>query len=218
MKEHTLILKEIKQETPTISTLTLKFKTPRPDFKTGQYFSIKFKGRFRPYSIASPSNEELIQTCIKNVGECSYYLTSLKPKTELKAAGPFGIFTLKPIEEDIVFLATGSGISPIRAMIKDALRQKKQIHLLFGNKTIKETPYKKEFEQLEKQHNNFHFIPVISQETYKNKGHIQDHLNKLNLKNKQFYLCGMKSMVEEITKELLKKGIERNKINFEKYV
>src|SRR3989338_5437547 len=103
--EHTLIVEGVRQETPTISTLTLRFKTPRPSFKTGQFFSVKFQNKYKPYSLCSPEQEELIQTDIKKVGECSNWLTNLKQGEEIKAVGPMGVFILKkPIAEDIVFL------------------------------------------------------------------------------------------------------------------
>ena len=222
MQEYTAIVKNVKKETPTVSTITFEVEN-RPFFKTGQYFSIKHNERFRPYSLCSPEQETLIQTCVKNVGECSNFLCNLKSNDKVQLIGPMGVFILKkPIEKDLVFLATGSGISPIIAMILDALKYTKtdkQIYLLFGNKTINEIIYKEEFESLEKQHKNFHFIPVVSREEFKNKGHIQDHLNKVpNPKEKEFYLCGVKPMVEAITKDLTNLKIEKSNINHEKFV
>ena len=136
-------------------------------------------------------------------------------------------FTLKyPLASEIIMIATGSGISPFKAMLLELLEEKKvsnQIYLLFGNRTEDEIIYRTFFEELAKKHPNFHFKSILSRPDAHWKGEIgrvQDLIKKhisAEDKDKQFYLCGMKEMVLSSVELLKEMGFNKDKIHFERY-
>lgn len=96
-------------------------------YTAGQYVICKIgppKGN-HTLSIASAPNPdgtiELLQS-VAPMGEGSKWLLGLKPGDPLQFLGPLGKFVLqKESPRPKVFVATGCGIAPLRAMIVDAL-------------------------------------------------------------------------------------------------
>src|SRR5262245_38697148 len=97
------------------------------DFVAGQFVSmtIMHEGRelTRAYSIASPPRgDDRFELCLNRVpnGAFSKYLCDLEPGASMAFNGPHGFFTVQlPVERDLLFVATGTGIAPIRSMLAD---------------------------------------------------------------------------------------------------
>ena len=192
---------------------------------------LKIKDKTRLYSITSSQDKkdsfELIVEIIPN-GVGSTYFKNLKVGDISEFQAPAGAFKLRNKNEDIIFLATGTGIAPIRAMLKH-VDYSKQIYLFWGLKTLKNTYLFNEFKKLSKINKNFHFKICASREKDLLKidkqnrkhfsiGRVNTQLNKLNnLNNYCFYLCGSAIVVESLKQELIKKGINENNIVFEKF-
>lgn len=96
----------------------------------GQYIDV-IKGDIRrSYSIANaPQQNGLIELNIKRIegGQMSeYWFDKAKPNDLLRINGPLGTFFLKDFQEkNLIFLATGTGFAPIKAMLEN-LSQVKQ--------------------------------------------------------------------------------------------
>lgn len=229
----TATVSEVVKATPTVGIVRLSFGNGVPfSFRPGQYMfvhmDIKGEKHIKPYSIASPPSEKnFIEFCIKQVpeGPMSNYMVSLKGKESVQLQGPAGVFALQErVENDIIFAATGTGISSIRPMIETIFEKgtKHTIFLFFGAKTADEIVYKKQFEALAKKHKNFRFIPIVSRDPgFKGEqGHVQDIILKYvkDIKEKDIYICGVQAMVEETIKWAQENGFPKEKIHFEKYL
>jgi ferredoxin-NADP reductase len=156
--------------------------------------------------------------------------------------------TTTDVETDrsIIFLATGTGIAPIRSMIhhifgEDAhqhapvsapnsqLPTPNSYHLLWGLKRYSDTYFIDEFIDLAQRHDNFSFTVCLSQEqnldvidTNKKPYFHLGRMTKILTSNIQnpnsiFYLCGGRHVVEDIKNNLLEKGITKNQLHFEKF-
>jgi CDP-4-dehydro-6-deoxyglucose reductase len=144
----------------------------------------------------------------------------------VKVSKVLGKFQLhEPIETDLCFIATGTGIAPLRSMIFDIYKRKlshKNIYLVFGNRYEKDILYRDEFEQLEKDLPGFHFIPVLSRETsgWNGKtGYVHAVYEELfaDKRPAQFYICGWAAMLKEARQRLEAMGYDRSMIRFESY-
>ncbi len=204
------------------------------NFRPGQYVfvSLKKEGRqlLRPYSIASnPKNKTRIELIVKRVegGYASNFLCSLKKEKKIELIGPCGVFRLREnSRRERVFVATGIGIAAIKPMIEVALEKKlpeKNI-LIFGIRRVEEILLKKHFESLAKKHpRKLEFIAVLSRPDKSwngEKGHVQDILKKRlgrNLEKKEFYICGVPKMVEDVERFLRNRNVKRENIFREKY-
>jgi ferredoxin-NADP reductase len=224
----------------TLSELTkhLEFEMngpPRFGFVAGQWLSFKTNKSdgeeiVRAYSIASPPNgDNKFALCLNRVqdGFMSNFLCDMKEGDEIGCQGPFGDFILRPPMRDTIFIATGTGIAPFRAMLHwllgdEARHQDKQIYLIFGNRTEKDIYYHDEFLRLEREHANFHYLPTLSRgEPHWQglRGYVQEHVPAIaqGRTDMHAYICGLDKMVKA-NRDLLKSlGWDRKSILYEKY-
>ena len=146
------------------------------DFKPGQFvmllLPIESKYQNRSYSIASPPfGDNTFELAIvlnpKGLGT-PYLWEKVEIGSAIEVSKPLGKFILQePIEEDICFIGTGTGIAPLRSMILHIINNNipyKNIYLIFGNRWEKDILYFKEFKELAEDHKNFNFIPVLSRD------------------------------------------------------
>lgn len=230
IKKITAKIREIESLTKDVKKIKLTL-SERVDFKPGQYFlielSIKGIVQRRAYSIASsPDNKDILELCIKKVSETGFVSELFKQKVgdEIKIIGPAGKFFIEEMpKKDLVFVSVGTGIAPFKSMIEYLLKEsnfKKKITLIHGYRHEEDVLYEDYFKELEKQFPNFNQKIILSQpkKKYNLKGHVQDFLPGENSnKENQFYICGMKTMIEDVLKKLNSLGVKYKDILFEKY-
>ncbi len=216
-----------------------KFRLIEPskiNFLPGQYLFLKIDGKARLYSIASPNyQKDTIEFVIEIIegGLASTYLKNLPLKSQVFWYGPAGQFFLRKNDYSPIFLATGTGIGPIRSMILSNIEKENFSFLLvWGLRKISDIYFFDEFLSLkEKFSGKFDFIYCLSREEklisqyqqFKNHfffGHIQDYLNqnfKEDFFKRNFYLCGSRGVVEALKEYLKEKGVNDTNIVFEKF-
>lgn len=203
-------------------------------FTPGQFVSVidreDGKEVTRAYSIASPRAGNRFALCLNRVedGIVSPWLFALKPGDEVEVHEPLGYFTLRHPGHRAVFVATGTGIAPFRSMLLDHLpRTQPDITLLFGVRYEEGLLYREELERLAEEYSSFRFIPTITRpgESWKGRtGRVQQHLDEAlgirtpdEVATLDVYVCGLKEMVDDIRKELKRRGFDRKQIIYEKY-
>jgi ferredoxin-NADP reductase len=207
---------------------------PRFEFVAGQFVSMKepHDGReiTRAYSIASPPRgNNTFDLCLNRVleGFFSNFLCDLPEGERVPFHGPHGFFVLKNPVRDSLFIATGTGIAPIRGMLQwlfadRARNQGHELTLVFGVRYEKDLYYNDEFLSLARQHSNFHYLPTLSRENpgwNGARGYVQEHVRRLaeSRNNMDAYICGLKDMVlanRDLLKEL---GWDRKSIVYERF-
>ena len=164
----------------------------------------------------------------------SNYLCDLAEGARISFQGPFGDFILRPPLRDTIFIATGTGIAPFRAMLQilfgprnptdreGASASPHQFWLLFGSRSEKDIYYREELERMADAHPNFHFLPTLSRggtDWTGLRGYVQEHVREIvgDRKDMHAYICGLDKMVSA-NRELLKSlGWDRKSIRYEKY-
>jgi CDP-4-dehydro-6-deoxyglucose reductase len=213
------------------------FKVPDEipfDFKPGQFIMINLpipsKYTNRSYSIASPplgnNTFELVIVLNPNGLGTPYLWENVDVGSPMEVSKPLGKFNLQiPIVEDLCFVGTGTGIAPLRSMIRHIFDNHipcKNIYLIFGNRWEKDILYRREMEDLQAKHPNFHFIPVLSRDNpgWKGRtGYVHAVYEELfaDKHPATFYLCGWKDMLRDARHKLEAMGYDRKKIKFESY-
>ena len=202
----------------------------RLDYAPGQFLSLvaNIDGNeiTRAYSVASPPGGNRFELCLNRVleGAFSPYLFELKPGAEVDVKGPYGTFTLRQPAGDALFIATGTGIAPVRGMLADVLARDTdhRFTLLFGVRHEHGILYREEFERLRAAHANFRFQPTLTQPGVGwsgLSGRVQTHLDGAlaALEDPHVYICGLKAMVDDVRAILKGKGFDRRRIVYEKY-
>ena len=174
-------------------------------------------GRYRQYSISSsPQQTQEVEIVADTtpMGAGSKYLLSLQLHDPVTFRAPLGVFVLQQTDLPKIFLATGTGIAPLKSMVLDLAARdfKEDYHLLWGIRTHSDAYFKNDFEQLDTLHPSFHYHMCFSQEdprdTTELKGHVQDGLKTLFpninfVRNYEFYICGRSQTVDGIKESLL---------------
>jgi CDP-4-dehydro-6-deoxyglucose reductase len=100
----------------------------RLQFLAGQYVEFLLKdGSRRSFSMANaPHDDELLQLHVRLVPGGSFtehVFKTMKERDILRFEGPLGSFFLHESEKPIVFVASGTGFAPIKAIIESALQK-----------------------------------------------------------------------------------------------
>lgn len=202
-------------------------------FQAGQFvmldLPIESKFTNRSYSIASkPTTDNIFELCIvlKEDGAGTPHIWKhVNVGSMVRTAGPLGKFVLATQHPgDICFLATGTGIAPLRSMLLHILQEQiphQNIYMIFGNRLEQDILYRAEMEQIQALHPGFHFIPVLSRATdWKGKkGYVHDAVKDIfgDGHPATFYICGWKNMVREAREHLRNIGYTKTDIKFESY-
>jgi NAD(P)H-flavin reductase len=156
------------------------------------------------------------------------FLKNLKPGDEVKFLGPLGQFVVAPEpekERKLLFVGTGSGIAPLRSMIRDLLEDKqdeRRIQLYWGLRYVKDMFWVEEFRQTQRYFANFNFHLSLSKppELWPLcSGHVTECV-KTEVKlgsDWGVYLCGNQAMIKEASELVEKMGVPKEQVHFEKF-
>lgn len=214
------------------------------DFKAGQFFTMDLPiherrtKRWRSYSIASePTGDNVFEFCIVllegGLGT-TFLFEDVEIGSIIRMKGPAGVFTLKePVEDDLVFICTGTGVAPFRSMIRDFVRQEKpfrKVHLIFGTRYAENMLYRDEFEPLARELPNFQYSVALSREqdleavqaTFPlQSGYVHQFYQEAYKKVRpdiKFYICGWKNMIDDAVANLIEKmGYDKRQVVYEIY-
>ncbi len=237
-------------------TFDLKDSDPFLNYVEGQSIGIMPAGedangkphKLRLYSIASTRhgddfNGNTVSLCVRQLqyekdgetinGVCSTYLCDIKPGDKVKITGPVGKEMLLPEEEDanIVMLATGTGIAPMRAYLrrmfeptekeKNKWNFKGKAWLFMGAPKSANLLYEEDLQRyIAENPDNFKYTKAISREQQNTKGgrmYIQDRVlesanelfNMIEDEKTHIYLCGLKGMEPGIDEAMTKAADEK---------
>ena len=129
IKEYQTTVASIRDLTYDIKEVTLKLKDSQAlDFKAGHYvqfvvpaYELTPDPVYRAYSISSsPSRKDAVELEVRLVpnGICTTYVFQhLKVGDSVNINGPYGEFHLRDSDRDILFVAGGSGMAPIKSIL-----------------------------------------------------------------------------------------------------
>ncbi len=218
----------VHQETPTVRTITLRPEQPL-SFVPGQFVMLHFPGDGavkRSYSLSSATGSDTFQLTFNIVpgGAFSPRLYALQPGAQIEYSGPFGNFQFSAAGDPLVFIGGGTGIAPLRSMIKHALHtgQGSELILLYSARTEEEIIYRNELEQLANEH--FKFRPVITltkpDKPWPVTGRINEDLVREHVPGPQaaqFFLCGSPEFVRDIRGMLMALGVPDSRVRNEQW-
>lgn len=164
-------------------------------------------------------------------GKVSSFIFSLKPGDAVSVSGPFGEFHACETNKEMIFIAGGAGIAPMRSIIRDQLlrrKTKRKITFWYGARNLRELCYANEFDELAAQHVNFSWRVALSEPAadspwtgyrgfihnavYEN--YLQDHPAP---EEAEYYLCGPPLMSAAVTQMLEDLGVERDNILYDDF-
>jgi ferredoxin-NADP reductase len=221
-------------------------------FKPGQFVSLvkedsRGKMQTRAYSIASAPRANMIDLCANRVegGFFSNLLADMEPGDTISFHGAHGMFTLRQPLTDAIFIATGTGIAPMRGFVEHlfpdngpSLSNGRKIWLVYGTRYPTELYYSDFFARKAAEHDDFEYITSLSRpeaDWTGQRGYVQEHVGRIASEhlassaadtptaaegigfNIHAYICGLNEMVSANRERLTGLGWNKKQIIFERY-
>ena len=145
----------------------------------------------------------------------------MKVGDTLRCEGPLGSFTLREdSERPIIFVAGSTGFAPVKSMVEYAFHAglKRPMHLYWGVNSLKDLYMKELPERWAAEHDNFSFIPVVSEPAPED--HWQGRTGTAHqailedfpdMTGSEVYACGSVGMVESAHSAFLQKGMAQDR-------
>ncbi|MBK9161026.1 MAG: CDP-6-deoxy-delta-3,4-glucoseen reductase [Nitrosomonadales bacterium] len=160
-----------RMERPAEDVMVLKLKLPaneRLQFLAGQYIDILQKDQKpRSFSLANaPHDDEFLELHVRNISGGAFtrhIFEEMKERDILRFKGPLGTFFLREDSgRPIIFVASGTGFAPIKAIIEHALYVgiKRPMHFYWGVRKLADLYMLDKAKEWEG--NGIRFTPVLS--------------------------------------------------------
>ncbi len=239
IKQYKTAVESLVDLTHDIKQVTLKLENSEGiSFKAGQFIQFEVplyemtdEPVYRAYSISSPpSRKDAVELEIRYVpdGLCTTYVHKyLKEGQKVMINGPYGDFFLRDSQRDIVCIAGGSGMAPIKSILLDMNEKKinRKAVYFFGARSKRDLFLVEEMQRLEKELPDFRFIPSLSQPEESDSwegetGLITECVEKhvKNGENAEAYLCGSPGMINACVDVLTNRcGVKKDLIFYDKF-
>ncbi len=230
----TLTLREVERATPRAAMVRLALGGRRFDYAAGQAVLVGRAGQAdrRPYSLAtSPSEcrerDELeLLVGLDTLDQPGPHLGTLTTGMSIDVEGPLGSFTFPSAatEHRFLFVAGGTGIAPLRAMLHEALARPAptQIALIYSARTPQEFAYGPELRALAAS-GRLTLWQTVTREAEAHwdgaqgriaLGHLRSMLHDVET---LCFLCGPHALVQAISPLLEQLGISPDRVRVEEW-
>ncbi len=240
IKEFEAEVEILRNLTYDIKLIRLKLIAPNQiKFKSGQYVQLQSKpyggvkdSVSRAYSISSANTEKnYIELMIRLVPDgilTTWLFNHLKQGERVKFTGPMGDFCLHGGDEEMIFIAGGSGMAPMVSLLHEIREKgiKRKVTYFFGANTKMDLFYDEEMAQFEKEIPNFKFNPSLVKldpgDTWQGvvgliTEPLENYLKQIDGKTAQGYLCGSPGMINACIHILKKYGVTSDKIFYDPF-
>lgn len=227
-----------KKLTHDIVELQLKLEDPDSmDYRAGHFVQIETpeyeltdEPVYRAYSMSSvPSMQNIIEMEVRLVpdGICTTYVHNhLKVGDSMTVNGPYGDFHLSDNDKEMICIAGGSGMAPLKSILYDMREKeiKRKATYFFGAKSKRDLFLLDEMQQLEKDLHEFKFIAALSEPQPEDDwdgetGLITEVVDRHtgDLSNAEAYLCGSPFMIDACIIVLKNHGMPEENIFYDKF-
>jgi len=189
-------------------------------FLPGQYIDVLLKdGTRRSFSMANaPHDDEFLQLHIRHVPGGTFtdhVFKTMKEREILRFEGPFGTFFLREESaKPVVFVASGTGFAPIKAVIEAAFKRgsARPMTLYWGARRPRDLYLNALAEGWAAEHSGFKYVPVVSDALEEDRwqgrtGFVHRAVMEdfADLSGYQVYACGVPIMVDSARRDFIQK-------------
>lgn len=205
-------------------TVTLWVKTKKDKAMTaqgGQYFNLRLLSGTKwweahPYSLSHAPKDGILKFTVKELGDHSRWLKTLKPGTRVSLEGPYGKFTADKLQGDrVILIAGGIGITPIKALIHSLSGITSGV-LLWRVSKKDDLIMLNDIEKL-CQARNIQFKPVIGPRSTQQHWLGNSLSELLEFESFEVFICASKGLIRTAKSELVELGIKEKSIYTEEF-
>jgi ferredoxin--NADP+ reductase len=201
----------------TEKTFVIRLDRGNMQFKAGQHIIAGLEGELdqREYSVYSGEKDNYLEILIREVqyGNVSLKLKQCKPGQLLQINGPFGSFGLETFDmflRKLVFIASGTGISPFHSFVRS--------YPGINYTLIHGVRYKNEAYERDDYDPNRYILCTSKEPNSGYKGRVTRFLPGYPVDSGMlFYVCGNNNMIYEVWHILRDMGVPAENIFSEVY-
>src|ERR1700689_1789137 len=200
-------------------------------FFPGQYMDIAVPGtgQVRSFSMANTSSRDgTLEFVIKVYpdGLFSRFLDEqLAVGDRLELTGPFGVFTLREADAELLFVGGGAGMAPILSLLRTMAERgiQRKATFFYGARGQRDLCFEEELHAIAEKLPGFTYIPALSAQSDEDwtgeTGLITDVVKRLatSAGGAHAYVCGPPPMVEAAIPLLTSLGVAEKRIYFDKF-
>jgi ferredoxin-NADP reductase len=224
-----LRVSHVRRTTPATRQIQLDLAGASFSYQPGQAVILGIDDDVRmPYSIASAPIDTEVEGYLEFLTriEPGNRLGDVKRGSRVVLQGPFGsfIFPPAPAEQHFLFVAGGTGIAPLRSMIRQAVLsgQTGKLRLLYSARSPADFAYLPELEKLAREKRLDLAITATREVAARwrgDRGRItRDRLARLiDTPETLCFVCGPASMVDDVPPMLRDLGVQEARIRIEEW-
>jgi NAD(P)H-flavin reductase/hemoglobin-like flavoprotein len=200
------------------------------EFRAGQYVSVECRYQprlWRVYSIANaPRKENELEFHVRAVGAgwvSSALVRRLKVGDMIKLAAPMGTMTLdRKSTRDIVCVAGGTGLAPIKALVEELTRYNRTrwVHVFFGARTCEGLYDLSDLLRMAARYPWLSVVPAVSDEETQGieRGNVDEVMARYGpWKEHDFFVCGSPAMVKATLRRLAELQVPSIRIRYDAF-
>ncbi|MCH4889207.1 FAD-dependent oxidoreductase [Acidaminobacter sp. JC074] len=167
--------------------------------------------KWRAFSIASSNHEGVITLGMRTGEKISSFkdtLIHMKKGERVQVRGPFGWFKVMDNKAPMVMIASGVGITPIRAIMKSLENdESRPLHTVYSSR--KDYLFSGELEEIVAKNQSMELIKTTSRDATSDE---YKRLAKLYGNEAYYYISGSMQVIKSIKDALTKEGVKKNRI------
>lgn len=152
---HRLEVAAVVPEAPGVVSVHLRgHRLDRLQVRAGQFFVWRFLdgagwSRGHPYSISAAPHRSMVRITVKDLGDGSGALASVRPGTRAVIEGPYGRLTGEVrTRRRVTMVAAGIGVTPMRALLEELRFAQGEAVLLYRTSTDADVIFRAELDKL----------------------------------------------------------------------
>ncbi len=190
--------------------------------ESGQFFRWRFLApklwrTAHPFPLSAPPTGTHLRLTVKSLGEGSARVQQLRPGTRVFTEGPYGAMTAElRTRRDVLLIAGGVGITPMRALFETIpLQPGQDLLLLYRSRSSADLLFKAELDAIASGRGaRVHYL--LSSEVGPFTPELFWHLVP-GLTSRDVYLCGPPPMASAARSSLLLAGLPESQLHEERF-
>jgi predicted ferric reductase len=236
---HRFVVEAVVPETSNVTSVVITGRhLDAYRFRSGQFVMVRFLcphlwRESHPYSLSLPYDGRRLRLSVKAVGDFSSAVPTVPLGTPVLLEGPYGIFTsTRTNAPKVLCLAFGIGITPIRPIAEDLVKQGRDVVLIYGSLKGDDIALREEVEDLSARY-GMPVHHVISAERYpplpqactlprvtRSDGFVtRDYLKRVvpDAADRDVFLCGPPVVMRMLSKDLVALGVPAARVFSERF-
>lgn len=186
----------------------------------GQFFNWRFLDSERwyeshPFSLSASPRDGEMRFTVKDLGNHSRSLISVRPGTRVMIEGPYGTFTQHQADKKrpLVLIGGGVGITPIRALLEE-LSRGQEVSLIYRTATERDFIFLDEITELGRRKGaQIHVLPGSRTLHPLDAEHLVAMVP--NIRDAEIFICGPTSFTNLIRTSAHELGVPKNRVHSE---